>query len=154
MIKSGLLVADKKSGAKYKITKVTKKKGKISGGNVTFMMQSNKNAKSVTVKDTVVLAGVKFKVTEINAKAFDGCAKLTKVTIGKNVTKIGANAFNGDAKLKNVIFKGTKVKKMGKNAYKGTYKKIKFKAPKKVVKKYKKLIKKAGAPKKFKITKK
>ena len=153
MIKTGLLVSDKKTGGKYKITKVTKKKGKISGGYVTYMMPYNKDSKTAAVKDTVTLGGVKFKVNVINSKAFAGCAKLTKVTIGKNVTKIGASAFKGDAKLKNIIFKGTKVKKMGSNAFKGIYKKPKFKAPKKVVKKYKKMIKKAKAPKKFKISK-
>ena len=147
------MIAYKASAGKYKITAVTMKNGKVVGGTVSYNKPYNKNCKTATVGATVDIAGVTFKVATIANNAFRGCKKLTKVTIGKNITKIGSNAFNGCSKLKNVIFKTSKLKKIGKNAFKGVKAKAKFKVPKKKLKKYKKIIKKAGAPKKAKITK-
>ncbi|MBO4864370.1 MAG: leucine-rich repeat protein [Eubacterium sp.] len=152
-IVNNILVADKTSGGKYKITKITKKAGKITGGTVTYMAPYNKNSTKITIPATVKIAGVKYKVTAINKNAFKGCSKLTKLTIGKNVTKIGSKACNGCKKLKNIIIKSSKIKKIQSKAFKGINSKAKFKVPKKKLKKYKKMIKKAGAPKKAKVTK-
>ena len=138
-------IADKKSG-KYKITKVTKKKGKVTGGTVTYTKPYNKNCKTATVKDTVKIAGVKFNVTVIANNAFKDCEKLTKVTIGKKVTQIGKNAFNGCESLKTIIIKATNLKKVGANAFKDINSKAKFKLYKKKYSKYKKMIKRAKAP--------
>ena len=145
-------IADKKSG-KYKITKVTKKNGKVTGGTVAYTKPYNKNCKTATVKDKVKIAGVTFKITSISINAFKGCNKLTKVTIGKNVTQIGKNAFNGCSSLKNVIVKATNLKKIGSRAFEGINSKAKFKLYKKKYSKYKKMIKKAKAPKTSKYTK-
>ena len=57
----------------------------------------------------MVISGVTYKVTAIEKKAFSGCKKLNKVTIGKNVAKIGAKAFYGCSKLKTLIIKSTKM---------------------------------------------
>ncbi len=46
-----------------------------------------------------------------------------KVTIGKNVIKIGKEAFSGDGKLKMIKIQTKKLKSVGKNAFKGIYKK-------------------------------
>ena len=146
-------IADKSSAGKYKITKVTKKKGKITGGTVTYMKPYNKNSTSAVVKDTVKLGGVKFKVTVIANNAFKG-SKIKKLTIGKYITQIGKNAANGCADLKNIKIKTKVLKKIGGKAFKGINAKAKFKVTaKNKVKKYKKMIKKAGAPKKAKVTK-
>lgn len=152
-LKAGLKIADKATKGKYKVTKITKKKNKIVSGVVTYTGAYNTNSTQVTVKDTIKVAGVKFKVTSVNQKAFKGNKKLTKVTIGANVTKIGANAFNGCAKLKRVTVKSTKLTNIGANAFKGINKKAKFKVPAKKLTTYTKLIKKAKAPKTAKITK-
>jgi hypothetical protein len=58
--------------------------------------------------------------------------------------EIGKNAFNGCKALKKVTFKSTKVKKIGKNAFKGIAKKSTIKVPKKKKTAYKKLLKKSG----------
>ena len=152
-LKKNLKVADKASKGKYVITKVTKKNGKVAGGVVTYVKPYNSNSTSATIKDTVKIAGVKFKVVSINKNAFKGNKKVTKVVIGKNVTKIGANAFNGCSKLKTVSVKTTKLTNIGSNAFKGINKKAKFKVPAKKFAKYTKMIKKAKAPKTAKITK-
>ena len=145
-------IADKKSG-KYKITKVIKKKGKITGGEVFYVKPYNRNCKTASVKATVKIAGVTFKVTAVADNAFKGCLKVTKISIGKNVTKIGKNAFNGCSSLKNVNVKAENLKKIGSKAFKGIHPKAKFKLYKKKYSKYKKMIKKSKAPKTSKYSK-
>ena len=95
-------VADKSSGGKYKITKITKEDDVVVSGTVTYMKPYNKNCKTANVKASIIIGGAKFKVTAIASKAFKGCKKLTKVTIKSNVKTIGASAFAGCKKLNSV----------------------------------------------------
>ncbi|MBE5929269.1 MAG: hypothetical protein E7267_07910, partial [Lachnospiraceae bacterium] len=67
---------------------------------------------------------------------------LKSLTIGKNVTTIGNKAFFKCKGLKKVVIKAKKLKKVGAGAFKKANKKMTVKAPKKLQKKYKKLIKK------------
>ena len=145
-LKNNVKIADKKSGGKYKITKVTKKNGKVVGGNVTYMKPYNKNCKSANVAGSVKLGGVTFKVTAVASNAFKGCKALTKVTVGKNVTKIGANAFYGDKKLTKINVVTTKLKSsnVGKNIFKGTSNKLTIAVPKKQKNSYTKIFKTKG----------
>ncbi len=93
-----------------------------------------------------MLDGHTFKVVAVSAKAYKGCSKLQKVTIGKNITSIGKNAFAGCKKLKKITIKSTKLKSssIGKNAFKGTAKKLTVKVPKKQYKVYKKFFEEKG----------
>lgn len=152
-LKKSLKVADKKTGGKYKISKVTKKNGKVVGGTASYVAPYNKNSTKVTIPDNVKISGVKFKITEVNKNSFKDDKNLQSVSIGSNVTKIGANAFGNCSNLKNVNIKSKDVKNIGSNAFKGINSKAKIKVPKKQYKKYTKLIKKAKAPKSAKITK-
>lgn len=171
----------KGSNAKYKVTVAPKKDSKT-GGTVSYMKVTNKNAKTVTVPNTVKINGVTYKVTSIGNSAFNGCKKLKKVTLGKNITtigdkafykcsaltkitipskvsKIGKSAFQNCKKLKNITIKTTKLtsKKVGKNAFKGVgssyYKKVEVKVPAKKLKSYRTLLKKAGLSSKAKVKK-
>ena len=176
-LSKGISLADQKSAGKYKITKIIKTNGKVTGGTVTYMKPYNKNCITANVKVSIIISGAKFKVTAIAKKAFMGCKSLTKVTIKKNVkyignsafenctslktvicksvrlTKIGERVFYGDKNLKSISFKSTKIKKIGKNAFRRINKRAKISVPPKRLKKYKKMIKNAGAPKKVKIKK-
>lgn len=128
---------------------------------------ASKSAKKVTVPSSVTIKGVSYKVTkidnnafknckkltkvsipstvtEIGTAAFKGCKKLTSVTIPKNVNKIGKEAFSGCSKLKKVTIKSTKIKSVGKNAFKGISKKSAIKTPKSKKAAYKKILKKSG----------
>lgn len=128
---------------------------------------ASKSAKKVTVPSSVTIKGVSYKVTkidnnafknckkltkvsipstvtEIGTAAFKGCKKLTSVTIPKNVNKIGKEAFSGCSKLKKVTIKSTKIKSVGKNAFKGIAKKSAIKTPKSKKAAYKKILKKSG----------
>ena len=133
------------------IYKVTKSDAK--NGTVTLVKLTNKNEKKFTVPASVKVDGVSFKVTEISKNAFKNNKKLKQVTIGKNVTKIGANAFNGDSKLKKITIKSTKLKKVGKKAFKGIHAKCRIKVPKKKLTAYKRLLKGKGQKAGVKITK-
>ncbi|MBR1598132.1 MAG: leucine-rich repeat protein [Lachnospiraceae bacterium] len=143
--------------ATYKVT---------SAAEVTFTAPKSKSIKKVTIPATVTIMNQSYNVTAISKgacknckklttvtvgsnvtsigdEAFMNCAKLNKVTVGKNVTSIGKKTFSGDKKLKKLIFKGAKVKKVGKKALSQVPKKVKITAPKKAVSKYKKLLNKA-----------
>ena len=101
-----LAIADASFNGKYKITKVTIKNGRVTGGTVTFLKPCNKKIKSASIGTTVKIAGIKTK----------------------------------------------KLKRIGKNAFKNISANAKFKVPKKQLKKYPKIIKKAKAPKKSVIS--
>ena len=95
---------------------------------VEYVAGTDKSAKKVTVPNAVSVNGVTYQVTSVAPKAFAKNKKLKSVIIGKNVTSIG------------------------KNALKGTNKKLVIKVPKKQVEKYKTYFKGKGN-KSVKVTK-
>ena len=133
-------------GSEYKLDLVEK--------TAVYVCPEKKTITSVSIPATIKVDGVKYKVTEIAANAFKGCASLTKVTIGKNVAKIGKNAFNGCKKLKAIDIKTEKLTKkgIGSSCFKGIDAKAVFTVPKKMKKDYKAWLVKTGkAPKKAKF---
>lgn len=150
-LKKNTKIADKKSGGKYRITKITKKNGKVVGGTVEYMAPYNKNAKLISATGKVKLAGVTFTVTSLAQNCGKGCKNLTKVVVGENVTNIGKNAFSGCSKLKTINIKTKKLKKVGANAFKGINKKATISVPKAKKKAYTKLLKGKGQAKTVKI---
>lgn len=143
--------------------------------------ESSKEA-DVKVPESVTIAGKKVKVVAIKAGAFKNNKKLKKITIAAGIKKIGNSAFSGCTALKTVSFKkGSKLETIGKNAFSGckaltsmtitstklksigkqafkkagskNYKKLVIKVPKAKITKYKKLLKSAGLSKKAKIKK-
>ena len=112
----------KKDKLKYKITGVTKKAGKVTGGTVVITGVADKKIQKkvtkITIPKNVKVFGVKLKITAIGKKAFKDCKKLKAVTV-----------------------KSTIIKKVDKTAFKGTSKKLTIKVPAKRKKAYKKLFK-------------
>ncbi|MDE5863434.1 MAG: leucine-rich repeat protein [Lachnospiraceae bacterium] len=106
--------------------------------------KNNKNLTMVNIGDNV---------TSIEKSAFENCKKLSKVTMGKKVTKIGANAFSGCKNLKTITVKSTKLKTIGKNAFRNIHKKAVIKVPKSKLGAYRKLFKNKGQKKTVKIKK-
>ena len=121
---------------KYRVTNVNKKQAEA-------YAPEKKNAKSLTVANTVTVKGVRCKVTVVSANAFANMKKLTKVTLPKNVVSVGKKAFYKDTKLKTIKMNATAPKSVGKNAFKGISKKAKIDVPNKYKKTYKRLLKKA-----------
>ena len=109
---------------------------------------------SVNVAKTVKINGVIYKVTRISKNAFKSCKKLKKVTIGSNVKKIEKNAFAGCSKLKTVnMKKATGITSIGSKAFSKIDAKAKVTVPAKKLSKYKRMLKKAGLPKKATVKK-
>lgn len=127
-----------KQGA-YKVISSNAKKPKVAYSKVT-------KSKKVNVPKKVKIAGITYTVTSIAPKAFANNKKLQKVAIDSNITSIGKNAFRGCKNLKTIVIKSTKLtsRSIGSNAFKGTHKKLVIKVPKKMLKKYKKFLKKKG----------
>ena len=86
-------------------------------------------------------------IKSIGNQAFQNCILLKNVTIqSKEIDSIGEMAFAGDTKLKNITIKAENLtsKKLSKNIWKDTAKKMVVKVPAKKVNTYKKLLKKYG----------
>ena len=143
----GTTIKDKT--ASYKVVSADKKQPAVA-----YTKAIKKNASSVIVPDKIKVNGVTYQVKSIAPKAFANNKKLKKITIGKNITSIGKQAFAGCKKLKKITIKSAKLKSssIGKNAFKGTAKKLTVKVPKKQYKAYKKFLKKKGN-KTVKVTK-
>lgn len=149
-IKKGLIFTDKKTSAVYKITKVNKRKNEILGGEVTLVKTTNKKVTNLKIADRIKYNDVLFNVVKVDKNAYKNCKKLKKLMIGKYVRIIGANAFKGCKKLKRVAFDGDLIKKIGKNAFAGVNKNIRYSASVRIYEKYFNLLKKSKKTKKKK----
>ena len=144
------VISEPTSGVSYKVSDSTPE-----ASTVVYMGSNDKKVKTVTVPDTVVIEGQIYKVTKVDASAFNKNTNVTKIIIGKNVTTLGKNVFKKCKKVKTIIFKTTKLtnKSVAKGAFKGVTKKTVIKVPKKKFSAYKKLFRKKGLSKKVKIKK-
>ena len=111
-------------GAKYKVT---------ASNSVSYKAPTKASATGVVVPASVKINGKVYKVTTVEAKAFKGNTKLTKVVIGKNVQTVGKNAFAGCTNLTTVTF-GSNVTTIGDGAFSGCKKLTKVVIPGKVKK--------------------
>lgn len=113
---------------------------------------------TITIPDYITIKGKKYPVISIQSNAFAKCKKLTKAVIGKNVRRIKPKAFYNCKKLKTIVIKTKKLtmKRVGKKAFAGIYKKAKITLPKGGFSKkqkaaYKKILRARGVGKKAKI---
>ncbi len=147
-------------------------KVKIGGKNFKVTAIANKalkdtNIKKVTIGSNVKTIGVSAfegckklitltiggKVTKIGNKAFKGCKALKSITIPSKVTTIGQEVFRNCSKLEKITIKSTKLKSVGKNAFKGIKSNATIKVNAKKLSEYKKLLKGKGQGSKVKIKK-
>ena len=119
------------STLKYKITSA-----KTNGtGTVSLIgsgySKTNKKFTTLKVADTVIIGGVKFKITKIENKAFMKYHYLTNVVVGSNVTGIGDYAFYGCPRLATVTV-GKNIRTIGTKAFYGckSLKSVKILSPK------------------------
>lgn len=133
---------------KYKVTKSAYK-----NGTVSVYAPTKKTLTSVSVPATVKIGGYTFNVTAIGDKAFNGCTKLKKVTIGSKVITIGKQAFNGCKALTSITISSKVLKTVGSSALKGISAKAVIKVPAAKLSAYQKLLKGKGQKSSVKITK-
>lgn len=139
----------KVKGLIYKVTAST-----VSKKTVTVMRPVKKTEKKITIPATVKLGSYTYQVTEINTKAFRNNTKLTQVTIGTKITKIGRQAFEGCKNLKKITIRSKAVKKIQVNAFRKVKKGAKIYVPKARYKAYKKYLKAAKITKDIKVIRK
>ena len=123
--KEGETVSETGSTATYKVTSAADKTVAYTG--------DPKASGKVTIKSTIKIGDVTYTVTAIDNNAFKK-KKITAVTIPATVESIGKSAFEGCSKLKTVTIKGTKLKTIGDNAFKGCKVLSKITIPKSVTK--------------------
>ena len=133
---------------KYKVTKSAYK-----NGTVSVYAPTKKTLTRISVPATVKINGYIFNVTAIGDKAFNGCTKLKKVTIGSKVTTIGKQAFNGCKALTSITVNSKVLKTVGASALKGISAKAVIKVPAAKLSAYQKLLKDKGQKSSVKITK-
>ena len=126
------------------LTKITIPKPVKTIGNSAFSGCSK--LKTVTFHKKAVL-------TTIGNSVFSGCKAMKTISLPKKLESIGSKAFYKCGKLKTIKIQSTVLKKAGKNAFKGNYKKATIKVPKKKLGEYKNLLKKKGQSSKVKIKK-
>ena len=126
------------------LTKITIPKPVKTIGNSAFSGCSK--LKTVTFHKKAVL-------TTIGNSVFSGCKAMKTISLPKKLESIGSKAFYKCSKLKTIKIQSTVLKKAGKNAFKGIYKKATIKVPKKKLGEYKNLLKKKGQSSKVKIKK-
>lgn len=132
---------------KYRVTKVTS-----TGGMVSVIAPKTKSVSSVSIPAEVKIHDRIFLVTEISEKAFRGCTKLKKATIGENVSVIGKEAFYGCTALKTINMKAASLKKVGADAFKKINNAANIQIPSGKMAAYTKLLSKKGQSSKTKIT--
>lgn len=155
-----------KKGTRYTvgglIYEIRKADGKTPA--VTLTGADSKKLKKLNVPDSVRIGGRTFRVTAIDAGAFQGyrrlqsaatgnrctiigknafrdCVKLTKLTIGKSVTTIESSAFSGCKNLKRITVESKKLKTVKKDAFKGIHSKAVIRVPGTKLRSYRKLLK-------------
>lgn len=122
----------------------------INQSEVAFAGIKSAKTKRVSIPKTAKIGGKKFKVTSIAARALKN-KKITSVTVGANVRTIGAEAFYNCKKLGAIKIKSTRLKSVGRNAFKGIKPTAAINVPKKKLRAYRKLLKGKGQGRKVKI---
>lgn len=129
----------KKGTVTYRVTS-----SNVQNPKVTYVSNSNKTARTISIPATATIDGVKYKVTGIDDNAFKGNTKLTTLTIGSNVTSIGSKAFYKCKNLSKVKISSKKLSTIGSKAFYGIKNNAIFYAYRSKLTSYQPKIKKSG----------
>ena len=108
-----------KTGKKYTragiIYKILKSSSKV---KTVKVIKAKKSIIKAKIPASIKIKGYKYKVVSIAKNAFAKCYKLKKAIIGKNIKSIGKKAFYKSRGLSNIKIKSTKLKRIGRSAFK------------------------------------
>lgn len=140
----GTILTHPVTGASYTVTR-----SGVTGGTVAYTSAGSRSVKSVTVPSSVKLDGITYRVTSLADRAFFKCTKLTDVTLPSSVTRIGSRAFYKCTRLRSLTIKTRKLtkKKVGSNAFRGSYAQMVVHVPSGKAKAYRKILRAKGAGK-------
>ena len=116
-------------------------------GNTVYLGVSgvvNDRATTVFIPKKIKYKGNEMVVTSIEDDGFSYMDRLRKVVVGANITYIGEDAFRESVKFDRLVIKTNKLKKVGKNIFKGAGKKLIIEVSKKSLGKYKKMLTNKG----------
>lgn len=137
--KKGKLITDSK-GNRYKVTSSNVKKP-----TVTFY-SPKATAKKVTMSQSVRIDGVRYYITAVRDRAFEGNKKVTSIRLGSKVNTIGDRAFRKCKKLEKLYIQSSKLKpeNIGERAFEDVPKDLKIYVPKSKKDEYRKMFREKG----------
>ena len=137
--RKGKLITDSK-GNRYKVTS-----SNVKNPTVTFY-SAKMTAKRVTMSRSVRIDGVRYCITAVRSRAFEGHKKVTCIRLGSKVNNIGDRAFRNCKKLEKLYIQSSKLKPedIGERVFENVPKDLKIYVPEKKKDEYRKMFREKG----------
>ena len=137
--RKGKLITDSK-GNRYKVTS-----SNVKNPTVTFY-SAKMAAKKVTMSRSVRINGVRYCITAVRSRAFEGHKKVTCIRLGSKVNNIGDRAFRNCKKLEKLYIQSSKLKPedIGERVFENVPKDLKIYVPEKKKDEYRKMFREKG----------
>lgn len=137
--RKGKLIKDSK-GNRYKVTS-----SNVKNPTVTFY-SAKMTAKKVTMSRSVRIDGVRYCITAVRSRAFEGHRKVTSIWLGSKVNTIGDRAFRNCKKLEKLYIQSSKLKPedIGERVFENVPKDLKIYVPEKKKDEYRKMFREKG----------
>ena len=137
--RKGKLITDSK-GNRYKVTS-----SNVKNPTVTFY-SAKMTAKKVTMSRSVRIDGVRYCITAVRSRAFEGHKKVTCIRLGSKVNTIGDRAFRNCKKLEKLYIQSSKLKPedIGERVFENVPKDLKIYVPEKKKDEYRKMFREKG----------
>ena len=137
--RKGKLITDSK-GNRYKVTSSNAK-----NPTVTFY-SAKMTAKKVTMSRSVRIDGVRYCITAVRSRAFEGHKKVTYIWLGSKVNNIGDRAFRNCKKLEKLYIQSTNLKPedIGERVFENVPRDLKIYVPEKKKDEYRKMFREKG----------
>ena len=137
--RKGKLITDSK-GNRYKVTS-----SNVKNPTVTFY-SAKMTIKKVTISRSVRIDGVRYCITAVRSRAFEGHRKVTSIRLGSKVNTIGDRAFRNCKKLEKLYIQSSKLKPedIGERVFENVPKDLKIYVPEKKKDEYRKMFREKG----------
>ena len=137
--RKGKLITDSK-GNRYKVTS-----SNVKNPTVTFY-SAKMTTKKVTMSKSVRIDGVRYCITAVRSRAFEGHRKVTSIRLGSKVNTIGDRAFRNCKKLEKLYIQSSKLKPedIGERVFENVPKDLKIYVPEKKKDEYRKMFREKG----------